>query len=233
MNNQIKAISFKGRSQLFNALPMLYLPEILDGIQEVSMEQEIDPLLAMLTNIAAGDESAMAALYDATVHRLFGLAIKIVSKPEIAEEVIGDVYLQIWNKAKDFDSERAVPIAWMLMICRSRSLDKLRREKSAKKNEISDFDKTQTGDTTLITPYEDLARIELSSRVHEALRILNEKQRLTIILAFYKDMSHQEISHYTGEPLGTVKTNIRRAQLILRETLSREELDKGGVYGEA
>ena len=197
------------------------------------MGQVSDPLLALLEKIGSGDEAAMATLYDATVNRIFGLAIKIVSKPELAEEVVGDVFMQIWNKAKDFDSERAVPLAWMLMICRSRSLDKLRRESRVTKSQVEELDQMQTEDSDTKTPIEDLEGIELSSRVYDALQILNDKQRLLITLAFYKDMSHQEISEYTGDPLGTVKSNIRRAQLILRETLSREDLVKGAVYGEA
>ena len=194
------------------------------------MEQEIDPLLALVERIAEQDENAMSELYDVTVNRIYGLAIKIVLKPELAEEVVGDVFLQVWNKAKDFDSKRAVPLAWMLMICRSRSLDKLRKEKKTDAFELQEYDQKQDVDNTELTPYKDIENLELSKRITKALSILTENQRLTICLAFYKDMSHQEISNYTGEPLGTVKTNIRRAQLILKETLCEEDLVGGTVY---
>jgi len=229
----LHTIQIKTSGELQLKGPMLYSFELLNGVEEMSMGQVSDPLLALLEKIGSGDEAAMATLYDATVNRIFGLAIKIVSKPELAEEVVGDVFMQIWNKAKDFDSDRAVPLAWMLMICRSRSLDKLRRESRVTKSQVEELDQMQTEDSDTKTPIEDLEGIELSSRVYDALQILNDKQRLLITLAFYKDMSHQEISEYTGDPLGTVKSNIRRAQLILRETLSREDLVQGAVYGEA
>jgi len=197
------------------------------------MEQDVDPLAVLIKKIEAGDENAMAQLYDTTVNRIYGLAIKIVIKPELAEEVVGDVYLQVWNKAKSFDSSRAIALAWMLMICRSRALDKLRSEKKVSKNKFVEIDDKQVEDTNATSPVEDLEGIELSSRVYEALKLLNAKQRLAISLAFYKDMSHQDISEYTGDPLGTVKSNIRRAQLILKKTLSRDDIERGGVYGEA
>jgi RNA polymerase sigma-70 factor (ECF subfamily) len=230
---QLFPIRIKGYGSLKLMKPMLYSAELLTGIEVVSMEQDIDPLLALLKRIGSEDEAAMATLYDATVNRIFGLAIKIVLKPELAEEVVGDVFMQVWNKAKDFDSDRAVPLAWMLMICRSRSLDKLRREKKVTKRQVQEIGHKQTEDIDALTSFEYLDGIANSSRVYEALQVLNDKQRQLITLAFYKDMSHQEISEYTGEPLGTVKSNIRRAQLILRETLSREDFASGEVYGEA
>jgi len=230
---RLKPIHINTYGELQLKVPMLYSFELLNRIEEISMEQQSDPLLALLKKIGSGDAAAMETLYDATVNRIFGLAIKIVLKPELAEEVVGDVFMQVWNKAKDFDSKRAIPLAWMLMICRSRSLDKLRREKKVTRNQVDELDQAQTQDSDATSPIEDMEGIELSSRVYEALQMLNDKQRQLITLAFYKDMSHQEISEYTGDPLGTVKSNIRRAQLILRETLSREDLEKGAVYGEA
>ena len=195
--------------------------------------QEKDPLLALLTRIKTGEEAAMELLYNLTVNRLYGLAIKIVIKPELAEEVIGDVFLQVWKKAGDFDSERATPLAWLLMICRSRSLDTLRREKSATKNQYTGNTNKPIEEPVTETPLEVFEEIECSDHILAALKILNDKQRQTIALAFYKGMSHREISRYTGEPLGTVKSNLRRAQDILRKALTDEDSIKGVVYGKA
>jgi len=193
---------------------------------------EDDPLLPLLLRISAGEEAAMETFYNLTINRIYGLAIKIVTKPELAEEVINDVFLQVWNKASDFDAEKAAPIAWLFMICRSRALDRLRREKSATKNQYQESEQDQAMDVSS-TLLEDFEGIERSSKVYAALEILNSKQRQTIALAFYRGMSHQEISHYTGDPLGTVKTNIRRAQDILRTVLIEEHVSQGGVYGQA
>lgn len=196
--------------------------------------QEEDPLLALLQRINTGEEAAMELLYNLTVNRLYGLAIKIVTKPELAEEVIGDVFLQVWKKAGDFDSERSPPLAWLLMICRSRALDALRREKSATKNQYTDNNENHpTEEPVTETPFEAFEEIECSDHILAALKILNDKQRQMIALAFYKGMSHQEISRYTGEPLGTIKSSLRRAQEILRKALTHEKTIKGVVYGKA
>ncbi|MCK5811216.1 MAG: sigma-70 family RNA polymerase sigma factor, partial [Cocleimonas sp.] len=141
--------------------------------------------------------------------------------------------LQVWKKAGDFDSEKAPPLAWLLMICRSRSLDTLRREKSATKNQYTDNANKPIEAPVTETPFEACEEIECSDHILAALKILNDKQRQTIALAFYRGMSHQEISRYTGEPLGTVKSNLRRAQDILRKALTHENPIKGVVYGKA
>ena len=213
--------------------PILYLYEDLYNSQESVMGQEKDPLATLLDRIKKRDEAAMGELYDSTVKRVYGLAIKIVIKPELAEEVVGDVFMQVWNKTKSFDDNKSTCITWILMMCRSRALDKLRRERPQLNNNTFELDQNLTQDPDTVTPYTELQGIDVSSRIHEALQLLNEKQRLVITLAFYEDMTQTEISEHTGEPIGTVKSNIRRAQLILRETLSRDEFANGGIYGKA
>lgn len=212
---------------------MLHSFSLLKDQREVCIVPENDPLLSLLQRISLGEEAAMELLYNATVNRIYGLAVKIVGQPELAEEVVGDVFLQVWDKAASFNVERATPIAWLLMICRSRALDKLRREKSATKNQYAESDHNTAEDVITTSPLEDLVGIESSHHIYAALKILNHKQRQMIALAFYKGLSHQEISDYTGDPLGTVKSNIRRAQDILRNALCCEPFNKGGVYGEA
>lgn len=191
----------------------------------------MDPLSKMLIRVRQGDEAALAELYNATASRVYGLAIKIVSHPELAEEVVGDVFLQVWRKARDFDEERAIPLAWLLMICRSRALDKLRRERKITKNQCQQDENKEVAETTSKSPLESLSCHELSGHVRSALLKLNDRQRQLITLAFYKGMSHQEISDYTGEPLGTVKSNIRRAQTLLKQVIACEDFVKGEVYG--
>ena len=197
------------------------------------MEQDKDPLLGLLSRIQNREESAMGELYDNAVTRVYGLALKIVLKHELAEEVVGDVFLQVWNKADNFDASKAAPLAWILMICRSRALDKLRRERPLLNNNTFELNENQAENNTSETPLSKIEYFEASGRVHEALQHLTEKQRLTIILAFYKDMTQSEISEYTGDPIGTVKSNVRRAQTILRQILSIDDLPNGGTYEKA
>ncbi len=232
MTNAIPSIDKKDMERCLMS-SILYVYEHLYDFQEIVMGQDKDPLLALLVRIKKRDEAAMGELYDSTVNRVYGLAIKIVIKPELAEEVVGDVFMQVWNKTKSFDDNKSTPIAWMLMMCRSRALDKLRRERPQLNNNTFELDQDATQDQNEVTPYTELQGIDISSRIHEALQLLNEKQRLLITLAFYEDMTQTEISEHTGEPIGTVKSNIRRAQLILRETLSREEFANGGIYDKA
>ncbi len=195
------------------------------------MDDSPDTLHILLQGIMAGQEASMSQLYDATVRRVYGLAVKIVHRPELAEEIVGDVYLQVWQQADKYNPQRASPIAWILMICRSRALDKLRREKSATMNQYQEDPQQDTLDETTPTALDSMMQNELSTRITNALRLLSKSQRQTIALAFYRGMSHQQIAHYTGEPLGTVKSNIRRAQAVLRNALDSDDINVGGLYG--
>jgi len=204
MTNAISSLAKKDSGRTIMS-PILYLDEDLYDSQEILMGQEQDPLSALLARIEKRDEAAMGELYDSTVKRVYGLAMKIVIKPELAEEVVGDVFMQVWNKTKTFDEKKSTPISWILMMCRSRALDKLRRERPQLNNNTFELDQNMTQDPDTVTPYTELQGIDVSSRIHEALQLLNEKQRLVITLAFYEDMTQTEISEHTGEPIGTVK----------------------------
>lgn len=197
------------------------------------MRKTQNDLITLIESIAKGDESAMSEFYDVTVNRIYGMAMKVVSRTELAEEVVGDVYLQIWRQATNYRTERASPIGWILMICRSRALDILRREKSATRNQFQEDEGFDFEDESTEIPLDNIMASETSKLVSAALKILNKKQREALSLAFYKGMSHKEISEYTGQPLGSVKSNIRRAQDILRNTLDKDELCSGGFYGKA
>lgn len=204
-----------------------------NGFEEVSVEQDQDELYQLLSDMKNSDETAMSKFYDLTVNRVYGLALRIVGRPDLAEEVVCDVFLQVWNNCASFDGDRAKPIAWLMMICRSRALDKLRREQSATKNQFPEEEEQQAEDTSITTPFEDLSSIQASHTVYQAIKILNDKQRQIITLAFYKGMSQTEISEYLGEPLGTIKSNMRRAQLVLKNALSKDNFSLGDVYGKA
>ena len=199
------------------------------------MTQSHENLESLIAHIGSGDEVSLERLYDATVNRVYSLALKIVNKPELAEEVVGDVYMQVWKKAQSYDATRLAAIGWLLMICRSRALDKLRREKSATRNQYQSDAETGVDylDEQMAMPFESMMQGEISTQVSAALQILSKTQRQVLALAFYRDMSHQQIATYTNLPLGTVKSNIRRAQDVLRNVLDKDNLNTGGLYGEA
>jgi RNA polymerase sigma-70 factor (ECF subfamily) len=197
------------------------------------MIEDQSALVSLVERISLGDEVAMSEFYDATVSRVYGMAMKVVSRSELAEEVVGDVYLQVWRQANNYTLNRASPIGWLLMICRSRALDMLRREKSATRNQFQGEEVSDIEDLLTENPLDDIMDNEISKLLSAALKLLNKKQREAITLAFYKGMSHKEISDYTGVPLGTVKSNIRRAQALLKGILAKNELCTGEFYGKA
>jgi len=174
-----------------------------------------------LAAIAQQDESALAALYDATVGRVYGLALRIVRKPEAAEEVVADVYLQVWRKAAQYDVARGRALTWLLTICHSRALDQLRRRDEAETHPEPETLRADLheGDND---PLDLLQAIENQSAIYAALETLNPIQRQLIALAFFKGLSHQEAAEQSGLPLGTVKTHIRRALEQLRLALKTE-----------
>lgn len=182
----------------------------------------VDPqgLGTLLARMADGDEAALAAFYDATVAKAYGLALRIVGTPSAAEEVVVDTYHQAWREARRFDPRRGVPMAFLMMMCRSRALDALRSRDQAVPHEdpaslIDDADQPRGGD-----PLDLLVAMDTHSAVHGALALLAPAQRQMIALAFFRGMTHEEIAAHAALPLGTVKSQIRRALDVLRRTLA-------------
>jgi RNA polymerase sigma-70 factor (ECF subfamily) len=198
-----------------------------------TMTEDQSDLILLIDKISLGEQEAMSTLYNKTANRVFGMAMKILMRSELAEEVVSDVYLQVWRQANRYSLKRATPIGWLLMICRSRSLDILRREKSATRNQYQNENMSDIEDLLNESPLDGIMDSEASSLLSTALKLLSKKQRDSIVLAFYRGMSHKEISEYTGEPLGTVKSNIRRAQALLKGMLVKDELCSGEFYGKA
>lgn len=187
------------------------LPETGDGQQEA--------LRALLARLAGGETAALDALYDATAARLYAVAYRITRDAPAAEEVVSDVYLQLWQNAARYDAARGPVIAWLLVICRSCALDSLRRRDAAELHPEPeqlrpDLDRTDND------PLDDFAALERASRVHAALAVLDDQARQLLALAFFQGLSHQDIADRTGLPLGTVKTVLRSAQHKIRTLLT-------------
>lgn len=203
----------------YNRRTMIPEVETIDSpsLQVQDLQAEIRTQVAA---IAGGDETALASFYDATIGRVYGLAIRIVGDAQTAEEVAADVYFQVWREAARYDRERAAPLTWLLTICRSRALDALRRrdraELQAEPEPPQDLAHEDNG------PLDLLLAIERESRLHAALVELAPLQRQLVALAFFRGLTHQEIANYSGMALGTVKTHIRNALLILQRAVQRQ-----------
>ncbi len=182
--------------------------------QPASPEQ----LAGWIDAIVDRDERALAALYDATFSRVFGLVRRIVSGTALAEEVVEDTYFQVWRQAVRFDPARGQALTWLLAIARSRAIDAVRSEARFRHERIDEdaaleaTDGAQASDELL-----DLARHQAD--LHQALMLLGAQPRQLVSLAFFRGLSHEEIAQQTCLPLGTVKSQIRRALLSLRQIL--------------
>lgn len=173
----------------------------------------------LIARCARGDQSALARLYDATAAQVNGLALRILADRELAEEITGDVYLQVWRSAASYDPSRGSPIAWLLTIARSRAIDRLRAVAG---------DRRQTAPLELGLktaspepgPEETSDLAQRGRFVRAALDRLSREQREAIELAFFGGLSHLEIASVLDAPLGTVKTRIRLGMGRLREALA-------------
>lgn len=171
-------------------------------------------LSELIDNISQKDEPSLRILFRETSSYVYPTALRILNNKNDAEEVTLEVFTQVWEKASDYKPELSTPLSWILMITRSRSIDRLRKEKQKRKFELNiDFDtKSNT-----ITPEKTSIFSEQQDMVKEALSKLNSNQKQVIELAYFKGFTQSEISRYLDMPLGTVKSTIRKSMSILRQ----------------
>jgi RNA polymerase sigma-70 factor, ECF subfamily len=173
----------------------------------------------LIRSVARGDQSALAELYDRSSRVAFGLIVRVLGDPAMAEEVTLDVYTQVWRQATAYDSSRGTPLAWLLTIARTRAIDRLRSGKQERQRseplDSADTVKAATGD-----PEQTSALSEQQRIVQGALAGLSQDQREVIELAYFQGLSQSEIASTLGQPLGTVKTRTRLGLIKLRETLA-------------
>ncbi len=179
-----------------------------------------------LRAIARGDEQSLSELYDRYTRILFSLAQRILNDREEAEDVLQEVFFQVWKKASSFDEQRGRPFTWLAVMTRSRALDRLRSRSSRQRaidagNEIAE----RGGD--VVDALGALRQGEDREIVRAALAELPEPQRQTLLLAYFEGLSQTEIAQTTGTPLGTVKTRMRSAMIRLRELLSVNAIGAG------
>jgi RNA polymerase sigma factor (sigma-70 family) len=182
--------------------------------QDEPADASLDQLSQFVEGMRRGNEESLKLLYEATVARLHALALAILKNSADAEEVVCATYVQAWEGAAQYNRERGSAIAWLTMMCRSRALDHLRRERiRAKASEVE-------SSPPAAHPVEDLVTLtEQASRVHAALLSLTPERRQLISMAFLRDLTHQEIAEQMSLPLGTVKSHLRRAFAQLRGRL--------------
>lgn len=174
--------------------------------------------VALIKRVADGDQYALNNLYDSTNRLVFGLVLRILNDRSTAEEVMLDVYTQVWRQAALYDRGRGAPLAWIVTIARSRAIDRLRSGRLEQQSKES-LDAVGEIKATSISPEESTFSSERQRVIRSALAGLSPEQREVIELAYYSGLSHTEIAEKLGQPLGTVKTRTRLGMMKLRETL--------------
>ena len=175
-------------------------------------------LLRLIRRMAAGDEAALATLYDETCSMVHGLAVRILRDEALAEDVTIEVYMQAFRQASSYDVARGNPLAWLLTLARSRAIDGFRANARRQSRE-EPLDAIETVPAPTPDPVDSTLAAESRRVVLAALAALTPEQRRPIELAYYAGMSQSEIAAALGQPLGTIKTRIRTGMFALRDAL--------------
>jgi RNA polymerase sigma-70 factor (ECF subfamily) len=167
---------------------------------------------SLLARIAQRDEVALSALYDRYSALVFSTAKRILHGTGEAEEILQDIFYQVWETAERFDPERGSLAGWLLVTARNRAISKLRRRRSA--DELD-----ENGVSLTLEIEARAAQNVLLDKVRSVMQSLPDGQREALECAYFEGMSHAEIAEKTGQPLGTVKTRIRSAMATLKKVL--------------
>src|SRR6476646_7626244 len=195
---------------------------------------------ALVERLVGGSEGALAELYDRHADAIFALVLRSTSDRGIAEEVVQETFLTLWNRAETFDPQAGSLTAWLHTIARNRAIDRLRAAGrrptlvALSSAASTDEDPTQAldrlvsgglvvgGATRPSSPEEEAAAAGLRDTIRDAVAVMPDVERTVILLAYQDELSQTEIADRLGWPLGTVKTRTRRALLRLREALGAE-----------
>jgi RNA polymerase sigma-70 factor, ECF subfamily len=186
-----------------------------------------DELLGLLQAVCNRSQAALGRLFDLCADRVFGIALRLLQNEADAEEVCCEVFQQVWERAGQYDASRGRVLVWLGTLAWSRSMDRLRRDRSKRLHESLHPDPALEAYTEC---EDDPARhlmenLQTREALGSALAGLSEAQRRLLALAFFEDLSHPEIAQRTGLPVGTVKSHIRRGLLGLRRCFGMELIE--------
>ena len=166
----------------------------------------------LLGRIAQGDESAMAEVFDRYSKVVYSVSLRVLRDPAAAEDVLQEIFMQVWRKPESFLSTRGSLGGWLAVVARNRSIDVIRRRKPS----------DSVDDIALASPLNlaaDAERNIMMERARAAILLIQADQRKAVEMAFFDGLTHAEIAELTGDPLGTVKTRIRAGLLALRKAM--------------
>jgi RNA polymerase sigma-70 factor (ECF subfamily) len=168
---------------------------------------------ALLASVQRGDEHAMGSLFDRYSKVVYSVALRVLRDPASAEDVLQEVFMQLWRNPNGFVATRGSLGGWLAVVARNRSIDALRRKRPSE----------QVEDMALASNYNlanEAERNSLMEKARGVIRVLPMEQRKTLEMAFFDGLTHSEIAEITGDPLGTVKTRIRSALTSLRKAFT-------------
>jgi RNA polymerase sigma factor (sigma-70 family) len=176
---------------------------------------------ALVALVARSDETALAELYERFGRIAYGLALRIVRDPSLAEDAVQEAFLSVWRSAGRFVAERARASTWILTLVHRRAVDLVRREEPRRAEPLDDVSHAATGST------EDEAWLRLQrERVQEALKKLPDQQREALELAYYGGFTQSELADRLGQPLGTIKSRMFAGLSRLRELLAESGIEE-------
>jgi RNA polymerase sigma-70 factor (ECF subfamily) len=172
--------------------------------------QDIPADLAIVSGLKTGDQGAMAQLYDRYSSVVYAVALRVLGDTGAAEDVLQEVFLQLWRNPSAFDAARGSLASWLAVITRNRAIDSLRKRRPE-----TDIEDVVLSVATDLAAEADRARA--AETVRGVMGSMAPAQRSALEMAYWEGMSHSEIANKTGEPLGTVKTRIRAGLIALRK----------------
>jgi RNA polymerase sigma-70 factor (ECF subfamily) len=184
-------------------------------------------LSQLLARAGLGDRAAFATLYDKTSSHLFAVVLRINRDRAQAEDILQEVYVNVWRAASGFDAAQAQPLTWLTSIARNRAIDSLRRAQTQPQLQTATVNDDEETDVYDAVADETPGPLELLSRAADARALshcmqgLTAQQRQSVALAFYDGLSHAEVAEKMRQPLGTVKSWVRRALMALKSCLER------------
>ena len=173
-------------------------------------------LAGLVEQMAQGRQDALARLYDETSSVLNGLLLRILERPEDAEEVLLDVYMKAWKYAARYSEKRGSVQAWLMIMARNAAIDRIRQKRAQPKTLAFEPEATPEPESTEASPEEQTAERERRRKVQIVLRELPPEQREVVELAFFGGLTHAELADHLREPLGTIKSRIRMGLIRLR-----------------
>jgi RNA polymerase sigma factor (sigma-70 family) len=180
-----------------------YMPDANDA-------EDLVPLLAAT---ARQDQHAFHQLYLRTSGRVFGICLRLLEHRDQAEDVLQETFIRVWHNATEYHEERGTPITWMLTIARYQALDLLRKNGRRQSSDITRDEADDQG------PLFQTEQMDSLARLGDCLQDLSEEQRDSVVMAYYRGLTHEELSENFRAPLGTVKSWVRRGLQYLRRCL--------------